>query len=91
MGGLNFFVIALLTLGLSHTTHARPIITSLMAMIWAFRLGGFLLFRVLQTGSDTRFDESPLRQRASALLTRAVRARFWSFAGCESAPASPSR
>lgn len=57
MGGLNFFLIAMLTLIFSMTRNARQIITSLMAMIWAFRLGGFLLFRVLKTGSDTRFDE----------------------------------
>ena len=36
-------------------------------MIWASRLAGFLLFRVLKTGSDTRFDE--------------MRSKFWSFAG----------
>ena len=36
-------------------------------MIWSARLGGFLLFRVLKTGSDTRFDE--------------MRSHFFKFAG----------
>jgi len=40
-------------------------------MIWAFRLGGFLLFRVLQTGSDTRFDE--MRSKIFSYLG------FWTF------------
>lgn len=26
-------------------------------MVWSFRLGGFLFFRVLKTGKDGRFDE----------------------------------
>ncbi|WWD22160.1 hypothetical protein CI109_106649 [Kwoniella shandongensis] len=36
-------------------------------MIWASRLAGFLLFRVLKTGSDTRFDD--------------IRSHFFKFAG----------
>lgn len=36
-------------------------------MVWAARLAGFLLFRVLKTGSDTRFDE--------------MRSHFFKFAG----------
>ncbi|WVR04467.1 hypothetical protein IAU60_001470 [Kwoniella sp. DSM 27419] len=36
-------------------------------MIWAARLAGFLLFRVLKTGSDTRFDD--------------IRSHFFKFAG----------
>lgn len=57
----------MLTLIFSMTNNARQIITSMMAMIWAFRLGGFLLFRVLKTGSDTRFDESASRHRGTRL------------------------
>ncbi|KAK8846780.1 hypothetical protein IAR55_005868 [Kwoniella newhampshirensis] len=36
-------------------------------MLWATRLAGFLLFRVLTTGSDTRFDD--------------IRSHFFKFAG----------
>ncbi|WWD07904.1 hypothetical protein V865_006011 [Kwoniella europaea PYCC6329] len=36
-------------------------------MLWAARLAGFLLFRVLKTGSDTRFDD--------------IRNHFFKFAG----------
>ncbi|KAI0631032.1 DUF1295-domain-containing protein [Trametes polyzona] len=56
-GGLNFLNLALLTLLLGQEFSARNIITSLFVMLWAVRLGGFLLFRVLMTGRDTRFDE----------------------------------
>jgi hypothetical protein len=40
---------------------------SILVMIWSARLAGFLLFRVLKTGSDTRFDE--------------MRSHFFRFAG----------
>ncbi|GAB7341503.1 hypothetical protein MBLNU457_7726t1 [Dothideomycetes sp. NU457] len=49
-GGTNF------ALSFSGTHEARNIVTSLFLIIWALRLSGFLLFRILKTGSDTRFD-----------------------------------
>ncbi|KAI0782056.1 DUF1295-domain-containing protein [Abortiporus biennis] len=56
-GGSNFFILALLTLCLGNTYNARNIVASVFVMVWATRLAGFLLFRVLKTGSDTRFDD----------------------------------
>ncbi|KAH9917646.1 uncharacterized protein BXZ73DRAFT_105470 [Epithele typhae] len=56
-GGSNFFILSLLTLLLGQHFAARNIVTSVFVMIWAARLAGFLLFRVLKTGSDTRFDD----------------------------------
>ncbi|KZS94436.1 DUF1295-domain-containing protein [Sistotremastrum niveocremeum HHB9708] len=56
-GGSNFFLLALLTLLIGQTFYARNIVASVLVMIWATRLAGFLLFRVLKTGSDTRFDD----------------------------------
>ncbi|KAI0822965.1 DUF1295-domain-containing protein [Trametes gibbosa] len=56
-GGLNFIILSILTLSLGQEFSARNIITSLFTMLWAARLGGFLLFRVLKTGRDERFDE----------------------------------
>ncbi|RDB20823.1 hypothetical protein Hypma_011952 [Hypsizygus marmoreus] len=56
-GGSNFFLLALLTLLIGNTFHARNIVASVLVMVWAVRIAGFLLFRVLKTGSDTRFDE----------------------------------
>ncbi|KAF7971277.1 hypothetical protein HWV62_21520 [Athelia sp. TMB] len=56
-GGSNFFILALLTLLIGNTFYARHIVASVLVMIWAVRLAGFLLFRVLKTGSDTRFDD----------------------------------
>lgn len=45
-------------------THA---ILLALVLVWAFRLGGFLLIRVMKTGKDARFD--------------AMRQNFWKFSG----------
>ncbi|KAF2723287.1 DUF1295-domain-containing protein [Polychaeton citri CBS 116435] len=57
MGGSNFVLLAIVTLAMSGTTSARQIVTSIFLMIWATRLSGFLLFRILKTGKDDRFDD----------------------------------
>ncbi|KAK7445454.1 hypothetical protein VKT23_014873 [Stygiomarasmius scandens] len=56
-GGSNFFLLALLTLTMGNEYHTRNIVASVLVMVWAVRIAGFLLFRVLKTGSDNRFDE----------------------------------
>ncbi|KAJ7453931.1 DUF1295-domain-containing protein [Mycena galericulata] len=56
-GGSNFFILALLTLLAGGTFHARNVVTSVLVMVWAVRIAGFLFFRVLMTGHDGRFDE----------------------------------
>jgi len=66
-GGSNFFLLALLTLLMGNTFHARNIVASILVMLWATRLAGFLLFRVLKRGSDSRFDD--------------IRAHFFKFFG----------
>lgn len=57
MGGSNFVWLAIITLAMGGSTNARQIITSIMIMLWAARLSGFLLFRILKTGKDDRFDD----------------------------------
>ena len=49
-GSLNFFLIALLTLCAGNTYSARQVVASVLVMVWAVRLGGFLCFRVFKTG-----------------------------------------
>ncbi|CAA7269282.1 unnamed protein product [Cyclocybe aegerita] len=66
-GGSNFFLLALLTLLCGNTFHARNVVASVLVMVWAVRIAGFLLFRVLKTGSDTRFDD--------------IRSHFFKFLG----------
>ncbi|OSD01432.1 DUF1295-domain-containing protein [Trametes coccinea BRFM310] len=66
-GGSNFFILALLTLLLGQEFSARNIVASVLVMVWAARLAGFLLFRVLQFGSDSRFDD--------------IRSHFFKFLG----------
>lgn len=45
------------TLTYTHFYHPRQIIASIFVMLWALRLGSFLLYRVLKTGKDSRFEE----------------------------------
>lgn len=56
-GGSNFFLLAILTLCMNGIYHARNVVATVFVLAWATRLAGFLLFRVLKTGSDTRFDD----------------------------------
>lgn len=67
-GGTNFALLAILTLAWSsNRDNARNIVVSLFIIVWALRLSGFLLFRILKTGKDDRFDDK--------------RDKFWSFLG----------
>ncbi|PSN69585.1 oxidoreductase-like protein [Corynespora cassiicola Philippines] len=67
-GGTNFAVLAIITLAFSENRdHARNIVVSVFLIVWALRLSGFLLFRILKTGKDDRFDDK--------------RDKFWSFLG----------
>jgi len=57
-GGTNFVVLAIITLAFSgESPHARQIVPSIFIMLWGVRLSGFLLFRILKTGKDDRFDD----------------------------------
>lgn len=57
MGGTNFVWLAIITLAMSGTNNARQIVASIFIMLWGARLSGFLLFRILKTGKDDRFDD----------------------------------
>lgn len=51
-------MLAILTLALSGShPSARQIVASIFIMLWGARLSGFLLFRILKTGKDDRFDD----------------------------------
>ena len=67
MGGTNFVWLAIITLAMGGSMNARQIIVSIFIMLWGARLSGFLLFRILKTGKDDRFDDK--------------RDKFWSFLG----------
>ena len=50
----------------------RPAIATALVCIWALRLGGFLVLRVLKTGSDSSFNEAkkkPGAGRSSSIGT----------------------
>lgn len=67
MGGSNFVIMGIITLSMGGSTHPRQIVASIFLMLWAARLAGFLLFRILKTGKDDRFDD--------------MRGKFFSFLG----------
>jgi len=56
-GGTNFIVLAIITLAFSGHHDARQIVVSIFIMLWGARLSGFLLFRIIKTGKDDRFDD----------------------------------
>ncbi|KAH8144765.1 uncharacterized protein LAJ45_11266 [Morchella importuna] len=55
-GGTNFVLLALVTLCFSGVTDVRNIVASVFMIVWGARLSGFLLFRILKTGKDDRFN-----------------------------------
>ncbi|KKP04857.1 hypothetical protein THAR02_03035 [Trichoderma harzianum] len=70
-GGSNFIILAITTLSLNHHHQTRQLVTTLLLIAWAIRLTTFLLFRILKTGKDDRFDE--MRQKFFPFLG------FWVF------------
>lgn len=56
-GGTNFVVLAIITFLFGGTYNPRSIASTVLTIIWGLRLSGFLLFRILKTGSDDRFDD----------------------------------
>ncbi|OCL07926.1 DUF1295-domain-containing protein [Glonium stellatum] len=57
-GGTNFILLAIITLAFSGgRNNAHNVVASLFIIIWGARLSGFLLFRILKTGKDSRFDD----------------------------------
>jgi steroid 5-alpha reductase family enzyme len=50
-------VLAIVTLAFSGHHHARQVVASLLIMVWGARLSAFLLFRIVKTGKDDRFDD----------------------------------
>ena len=72
--GLTFILIALYWLfRYADTASIFKIVLVSMIVIWGFRIGGYLLFRIIKTGRDKRFDgmrDKPLKF-----------ARFWLLQG----------
>jgi hypothetical protein len=56
-GGTNFIILAIITVSMYGQHEARQIVDSIFIMIWGARLAGFLLFRIIKTGKDDRFDD----------------------------------
>ena len=68
-------VLAIITLAFSGHHNARQIVDSIFIMIWGARLSGFLLFRILKTGKDDRFDDK--RDKFFPFLGFWVFQMFW--------------
>lgn len=61
---LSFIALVLYALSLKPVNLFRAVLAG-MIIVWALRLGGFLLYRIWHTGKDSRFD--------------AIRGKFWKF------------
>ncbi len=62
---LSFIALAVLAFCLGQTYHVRQIAMLVAILLWAVRIGGYLLTRILKIGHDKRFD--------------AYRASWWRF------------
>jgi len=63
-GGTNFVVLALTTMVLGGTYQWRQIAATSAVTLWGLRLSGYLLYRIIKIGEDSRFDDKrsdPLR------------------------------
>ncbi|XP_013409993.1 uncharacterized protein LOC106173404 isoform X2 [Lingula anatina] len=70
-GGTNFVILALLTFLLAQTYTVRQIVITVLVCVWGIRLSGYLLYRIIKIGEDSRFDD----RRDSCLRF----AGFWTF------------
>ena len=70
-GGSNFFVLAVITYFLGGTFYPRQSIDTVLVSIWALRLAGFLLYRIIKWEKDNRFDE--IRKKLIMLII------FWTM------------
>ena len=76
-GGTNFAVLALVSLLGAGTYFPRQIVNSCLQCLWALRLSGFLLMRILMWGEDNRFDDK--RDDPLKFLVFWVAQAFWVF------------
>jgi steroid 5-alpha reductase family enzyme len=54
--GLGFLVLAIVEFVLGETYNDRQIMMLIAVSLWAVRLAGYLLYRILKIGRDARFD-----------------------------------
>lgn len=71
MGSLGYISAVLITLALSRNLDARAWLVAAMVLVWAVRLGAFLVKRIHKAGKDGRFDAlkgNPIRFAAAWTL-----------------------
>jgi steroid 5-alpha reductase family enzyme len=78
---MNFVLIAWLTFFINGNYYTRQIVVFVMVNVWGFRLGIFLLYRVLQRGKDDRFNE--MREDFFKFLGFWVFQMFWYVGGAK--------
>ncbi|HET7630027.1 MAG TPA: DUF1295 domain-containing protein [Candidatus Saccharimonadales bacterium] len=54
---LSFIVVVITAFTVSQHRTAVSVAASLAVLVWALRLGGFLVYRIRKTGKDKRFDD----------------------------------
>ena len=73
VGSSTFLILVIKSMIDNGTYFPRQVIQSSMVSVWAVRLGLFLLFRVMKSGKDVRFNKA--RGNPKLLLI------FWSVQG----------
>ena len=56
-GSLTYVSVIVFALLFSAKLDARSVLAAIMVLVWAIRLGSFLVIRIRQDGKDDRFDE----------------------------------
>jgi steroid 5-alpha reductase family enzyme len=74
-GTSNFALLAVLCVALTPGASARQQLVAALTVLWAVRLGFFLLRRVVQRGKDDRFDK--MRDQPSAFVVFWVVQAVW--------------
>lgn len=54
---LSFIIIVVTAFMVTNKHTTVSLVASALVLLWAFRLGGFLVYRIRKTGKDTRFDK----------------------------------
>ncbi|MCL4106165.1 UNVERIFIED_CONTAM: hypothetical protein GTU68_058471 [Idotea baltica] len=57
VGSATYILVAISAVVLAGTFDTRSVLLALFIVVWAARLGSFLFLRILQDGSDSRFDK----------------------------------
>lgn len=80
LGSVSYLAVAFGSLAYAGTYYPRQILMTTLVAVWTLRLGSFLLYRVLKTGGDSRFDE--LKHQPLKFLFAWIMQGVWCWVVC---------